>query len=357
MRRLGVCFGGISNERDISVITALQVIQACQQSWEVLPFWIDPQGRWWTGDALFNPSSYPLTDTHTLEPVHITCYRGVWRWTQGTWWTKECTPDVWLPCFHGAMGEDGTIQGWLTMLQQPFLGPSQSTALLTMDKWWTKQVLQAAGIPVVQGWCVDTTMHPALPFPATYCVKPRFLGSSIGVHIVETQEALHAALQTIFTLDTHAIIEPALAPLEEYTIAVCGAHVSGYDQLNTRGGPLTFEDKYSSDATWRQKLGGLPDGWASVDRTLNPPKEWSDDLQHLARAVYQAIGATGAPRIDFFRHAGQLYVCEVNAIPGSLAFYLWLGASPPITLLQLVEWLYEQQPRHQLQRAPPLKVL
>lgn len=227
--------------------------------------------------------------------------------------------DVVLPILHGRFGEDGTIQGFLELLDMPYAGAGLLMSAVGMDKNATKNVLRSAGVPVVPWVCVTRSglrRDPrlwdrrirALGLPVF--VKPARAGSSVGVSRVDAWEELDAALQTAFAEDDTVLVEEAMTGRE----LECGV-------LEGRGGAaprvsvagevvVSGRGFYDFDA----KYLGAP----GID--LVCPAHLHDgelaEMQRIAARSFEAIGGQGLCRVDFFYTGTDFYVNEVNTMPG-----------------------------------------
>lgn len=259
--------------------------------------------------------------------------------------------DVVFPILHGRFGEDGTIQGFLELLDLPYVGAGLLMSAIGMDKHTTKQVLRAAGVPVVP-WVTLTRGDlardrayaerriRALGLPVF--VKPARAGSSVGVSKVSSWEELDAALETAFAEDRAVLVEQAVTGRE----VECGV-------LQGRGGAqprvsvageivITGRDFYDFDA----KYLGAP----GID--LVCPAELASgelaEMQRIAARAFEAVGGEGLSRVDFFFTGTEFFVNEVNTMPGftpiSMFPTCWIasGLSYPDLITELVELALER---------------
>ncbi len=322
-----VFFGGRSCEHDISIITGLQALSACNG--KCAPVYIDNDGVWWTGEG-FDSVNAVKYKRFKGRPVHI-------RPGEPFLYSKNkklFRIDAALLCMHGMFGEDGTLQGLLKMCGIPFTGSDVLASAIGMNKLESKRVFKQAGLPVVpyiavtrQEYSHDVShalkaVKDDLKFPVI--VKPCNLGSSIGISVATTQTELFAAMRVAFEWDDTAIIEKALENFTEVNCAVIG------DSENTADGDrssyvvsdteqpvgwknfLTFADKYSGDVkATRHKIP------AEVGDEIN------DRIKDMAITAFDAVGCAGVARIDFMVQKADIYVNEINTIPGSLAHPLF----------------------------------
>lgn len=392
-KTIAVFFGGRSPEHDVSIISALQAMDAIDQNhYTVLPVYIAPDGVWFIGQGLRKRDTY-LPNKATREKLtEVTLDMCVKKSAQGRGalipkkqplfgTAKPVYFDVAIPAFHGLFGEDGNIQGMFEMANIPYTGMRTKASAILMDKGATKHLLQALDIPTLpyaiikrpeKGFLVDEAVlteifHP-LDFPCI--LKPAHLGSSIGVAKVTSIEEVKACLPSIFEYDDAAIAEPFVQNLIEYNIAICkknGALMTsaierpkGTDEL------LDFKQKYMSGGEDKSgnKLGGMKDagapvseGMLSLTREINPalPKEMEQNIRIWACKMFDGADGTGAPRIDFIgnRETGEIWMNEVNPCPGSFGYFLWEAAADPMIFTDLMTHLIEEAMAQNIARTLP----
>ena len=227
--------------------------------------------------------------------------------------------DVVFPILHGRFGEDGTIQGFLELLDLPYVGAGLLMSAIGMDKHTTKSVLKAAGVPVVpwgtltqQALSRDRDLWlrriRALGLPAF--VKPARAGSSVGVSKVSDWSQLDAALATAFAEDTTVLVEQAIVGRE----VECGV-LAGRDGEEPRvsvAGEIVIRGRefYDFDAKYLDAPG--------ID--LVCPADLRDgelaEMQRIAVRAFEAVGGEGLARVDFFFTGTEFFVNEVNTMPG-----------------------------------------
>jgi D-alanine-D-alanine ligase len=235
-------------------------------------------------------------------------------------------------CTHGGPGEDGSLQGALDLAAIPYAGPTVAGAALGMDKMAFGAAMAAVGVPGLPRVLLTTTTT-SVGFDGPYIVKPRFGGSSIGIDVVADLSVALARLGANTHLANGAVLEPYRPDLSDLQIAVRTwptRQLSAIERpLRTGGGAgeiLGYADKY---------VGG--EGMASAPREL--PAQMSAArraaVEALAHQVADATGIRGVTRIDFLANDDELYVNEINTIPGSLARYLFVD--PPIGFLAFLD--------------------
>ena len=354
--KVAVLFGGRSPEHDISVITAIQAMDALDsQKYEVVPIYITISGEWLTGEPLRKMENYlPSLDTQGIKSVRLDIVPQIKPrfLVEGSGIFKrpsEIEFDVALLAFHGLVGEDGRIQGLLETAGVPYTGMRVMASALLMDKGATKNMLVGAGVPVLpfreifrpdQGTHIPTATLKSLleGLEPPYCVKPSHLGSSIGVGKADDAEGVAALLPAIFAFDNIAVVEPFVQNMVEYNVAVCrlngAVSTSAIEQPKRAEELLDFKQKYLSGKGKGkgQKIPGQrSEGMLSLTRELNPklPDEIERNICALAETTFDRVYGTGVPRIDFISNekTGELWLNEVNPCPGSFGFFLWEASS------------------------------
>lgn len=208
-----------------------------------------------------------------------------------------------------------------------------------------------------------------LDFPLI--LKPSHLGSSIGVAKVDTLEELAACLPAIFEMDDTAIVEPFVSNLVEYNAAV--ANIDGVIKISAIERPkasdelLDFKQKYLSggDNKNGDKMGGgikspataISEGMLSLTRELNPKldNEMEENIRAWSVRLFEALDGTGAPRIDFIgdSKSGEIWMNEVNPIPGSYGYFLWEAAKDSLLFSDFLSGLIEEALRERRKKAMP----
>ena len=339
--RVGLVFGGRSGEHDVSIRSARAIAHALstgdnRQRHQVVLHYVTRGGRWLVGDgaaAALSGAIPPESDRH-LPRLPTTAHQ----------------VDVWFPVLHGPNGEDGTVQGLFTLLDQPFVGTGVLGAAVGMDKQAMKAAFATAGLPQAAYVCatanelarpdelVNTVEH-RLGYPCF--VKPANLGSSLGVSKAGDREGLLAGLQSAARLDDRLVVEAAV-PGRELECAVLG-----YGHLDAS---VVGEILY--DTEWYDYTSKYSPGRSSLVIPASIPQAIHDRIRRLAVRATQAVGAYGLSRVDFFyQEDGQnLYVNEINTMPGftSQSMYPLLWQASGVSVEELVHRLIElAQERHQ----------
>lgn len=353
---VGVVFGGRSVEHDVSVVTGHQIMRAFDSArYEVVPIYIDRDGRWFTGDRLLDLKSFSneVVSLAGVQPAIISPsvqHHGLILNPLPSGFLARSQIkrlDVVFPAIHGSHGEDGTLQGLLEMADIPYVGCGVLASAIANDKLMTKTVLRQHDIAVVDAvaftrgeWLDDPDavidrITAALPYPLF--VKPVTLGSSIGIGRVSDETLLRASIEVAANLDRHIMVEAAVTNCVEINCAVLGGdgqvRASVLEQPVSWEQFLTYEEKYLR--------GG--EGMKSAERLIPAPisPELTERIQQTAIRAFRALDGRGIARIDFLvqPESGSVFLNELNTMPGSLAFYLWQATDiePTALVHQLVE--------------------
>lgn len=338
---VGVIFGGRSVEHDVSIITGLQVVQALDRSkYDVEPIYVSKSGQWYIGEALLDMRSYKEYDIEMVgaRRAAIPPDRGVQGLitpiTSGLLQrTRNLHLDVVFPAIHGTHGEDGSLQGLLELADIPYVGCGVSASALGMNKALAKQALRHHGVPVLdfttatsaewrsnRGMILERIAAAGLRYPLF--AKPSNLGSSVGISQVPSPEKLDEALEVVFAYDDLALIESAAQEVIEVNCAVIRSLTESWtstcEQPVSWQEFLTYEDKYM-----RRPNQGMKGAERRIPAPI--PEALTRKVEETVKAAFAAIGGYGLARVDSFVNpqTGEVWVNELNTVPGSLSFYLW----------------------------------
>ncbi|MBB3113221.1 D-alanine-D-alanine ligase [Paenibacillus phyllosphaerae] len=344
--RVGVLFGGMSVEHEVSIISGLQALHALDTNkYEPIPIYITKDGKWYTGPSLTSVDAFKNIPDLLKNSHHVILHtesKGVHQLInpKPTLFGKGnkkviAEIDVAFPVTHGTLGEDGALQGHLELNQIPYVGCNVLASAVGMDKIVMKTVIRGAGIPSVnyvwfysRSWDVEqeaciNRVEAELTYPVI--VKPANLGSSVGIKKAANREELIDAVTDALMYSNKVLIEQMVQNLTEVNCSVIGDHeeveTSICEEVLKSDEILSYQDKYMS-----QSKGGSK-GMTSTNRKV--PAEISDEMtqqvKELAKRTFLELGCNGVSRIDFLidKDNGSVYVNEINTIPGSLAFYLW----------------------------------
>lgn len=348
---IGVFFGGRSTEHEISVISASQAMAAIDRDvYDVTPVYITKEGRWFTGEALTEVSNY-RDPKKLLQQCSEVCMRPAYgdsnlylarRKMFGT--DVAAHIDVAIPVLHGANGEDGTIQGLFDLIGLPFAGCDVLASANGMDKITMKMILQACEVPVVDYvWFTDKEwfdnrqevvdrIESKIGYPVI--VKPSNLGSSVGIGRAADRERLVQCVTDATSYSSRIIVEHMVDNLKEINCSVLGDcdeyQTSVCEEPIKSGEILSYEDKYMGGSKGSKGM------QASAKRIpADLPEATSDRIRFLAGETFRVLSCHGVSRVDVIMDEdnGQIYVNEINTIPGSLSFYLWEASGIPFAEL------------------------
>ncbi|MBP5981031.1 MAG: D-alanine--D-alanine ligase [Halomonas sp.] len=266
--RVVVVYGGFSAEREVSLKSGAAVLEALKRQ-------------------KVNAEGYDLRDN-------------------GLAGLEAMAPSAVFIALHGRGGEDGTLQGALELLNIPYTGSGVLASALGMDKQRTKQVWQAVGLPTPESIMLEADADWAgvvatLGLPMM--VKPVHEGSTLGISIVKSQEALEAAYREAAQFDARVMAERFVVG-DEYTVALLADQVLPAIRVEVPGGFYDYDAKYVANTTQYH----LPCGLTADDEA---------QLATLCQQAFAAIGCEGWGRVDVMRDAsGQFWLLEVNTVPG-----------------------------------------
>ena len=341
--KVGVFFGGRSVEHEISVISALQAINAFDpEKYEVIPVYISKQGKWYTGPDLLEISNYK--DLKGLEAkteeVYMKPEYGDFKLYSSKpsknifSKKKEVIADLHIafPILHGSHGEDGMFQGLLESIGIPFVGCDTLSSANGMDKITMKMILSESGIPVVEyvwftdrEWLsnreeIDKKIENNLAYPVI--VKPANLGSSVGISKATDRKSLDRAIENAIRFSSRIIVEHMVQDMMEINCSVLGdadhRETSVCEEPIKHNDFLTYDEKYG---------GGTKSGMQASEKKIpaDLPENISGKIRKLASETFRVLACNGVSRIDFMidKETDEIYVNEINTIPGSLSYYLW----------------------------------
>lgn len=357
--RVAVIFGGRSVEHEISILSAQQVMRALDTSkYDMVPLYIAKSGLMYSDHRLCDLKTFKDLEQleNELDPVQLIRNGNQYeiRFIRRTWKHKAIPVDLAFPVIHGTNGEDGTLQGYLELLGIPYCGCRVLGAAIGQDKTIMKQILDRQNIPTPP-WFYVTAYEPLddeilkqceeLGYPLI--LKPACLGSSVGIQIVREEKHILSALRQVFQYDEKAVVEKLVEPMREVNCSVLGdlskAEASEIEEVIKSSDILSYQDKYEGDSKSK--------GMASAARKMPAEltKEMYEEVKELALKTFHALHASGVCRIDFLIDDAkeQVYVNEINTIPGSLSFYLWeaAGVGFPELLDKIIQLAFDHMRR------------
>ncbi len=327
--RVAVLFGGRSSEHAVSCVTAAGVLGAIDQTkYEVIPIGIAKTGQWVlasgdTHDWSLSASSLPevASSARTVALTEIGGEHQLIVASPNEIPQELGAVDVVFPLLHGPFGEDGTVQGFLELSDTRYVGAGVLASAVGMDKHFMKVVFESAGLRVGpyiavtdRQWRNDPeTVRKRvdqLGFPVF--VKPARAGSSMGISKVDSLEGLDAAIEAAREHDPKLVIEAGIVGREIECAVLEGRgtdapRTSMPGEISVAGGGHEFYDfnaKYVDDA-------------AALSCPADLPDEATARVRELAAVAFDAVGAEGLSRVDFFyTPEGELIINEINTMPG-----------------------------------------
>lgn len=350
MLKLGVIFGGMSTEHDVSIASGTSVIQNLNKSkYEIYPIYIGQDGEWYEYTKKVEEIKRLAVGE---KPTEITPISNVIEYLKQI--------DVAFPVLHGLYGEDGTIQGMLELLKIPYVGCKVLGSSLCMDKVYAKIIFEKSGIPqakflyikAIQNKGNITFKHiseqfeeqtvsisqivkiigETIHFPVF--VKPSNSGSSVGIHKVKNEKELENALLDASNYDNKILLEEEIVGRE----VECA--VLGNEEIKATcvGEVLSAEDFYTFEAKYQN----------TASRTVIPAEiseEKQKEIQTLAIKAFKAVDGKGLSRVDFFIRKSDNQVCinEINTMPGftQISMYPKLWEASGLNYTELLDELIQ----------------
>lgn len=356
-KRVALIFGGQSSEHGISCLTASSVLKAIdKERFDVVGVGISPSGQW-SQVPLETITHYRIIDgvaPSVADPEHEAV------WMVGPDGCEVATRDgerlvdihgvdVAFALLHGPYGEDGTIQGLFEMMGIRYVGSGVTSSAIGMDKHFMKVAFEAAGLPVYPYVAAsalrlqqdrDAVLAEINQLTYPLFVKPARGGSSIGISRVTDPSQLDAAIAEAQKYDPKIVVEQGFVGARELECAVlgnpdsplgCDASGIGEIRVQAADGFYDYEAKY------------FDENGAALDAPADIPEELAARLRDLARRSFAAVDAEGLVRADFFVTGEEIYINEVNTMPGftriSMFPTLWqeAGLSYPDLVGRLID--------------------
>ena len=344
--KIGIIFGGMSTEHDVSVVSATSIIKNLNhEKYEILPIYISEEGKWYqyakkieeieilqVGEKISN-----------IEPIE-----NVFEYLQKL--------DIAFPVLHGLYGEDGTIQGLLELLKIKYVGCRVLGSSICMDKVYTKIIFDKAKINQAKYIYIKAQnnnyiyvdsefneqklsleeiskkVKEKLSYPVF--VKPSNSGSSVGIKKANNEEELKQALLYAEKFDTKILIEEEIIGKE----VECA--VLGNEKIKTSvvGEILPAEEFYTFDAKYKNAE-------SKVVIPAQIPTEKQEEIKKLALKAFKAVDGKGLSRVDFFikKDTNEVYINEINTLPGftQISMYPKLWENSGIKYAELLDKLIE----------------
>lgn len=347
MKTLGVIFGGVSPEHDVSITSGLSVIKNLdKEKYNIKQIYIDTDGTWYEHKKFIEPGNVG----ETREKLKGNCQK-IENVTQTL---NEL--NIIFPVLHGKNGEDGTMQGLFELMGKKYVGCGVLASSIGMDKAYTKIIFEKANIPQAKYVYIreyngkyiyidkqfNETIHSSteivqkiaekLKFPMF--VKPSNSGSSVGINKAKNTQELEEYIKIAATYDKKIVIEEGIVG-RELECAVLGnedVKASGIGEI------LPADDFYSFDAKYKNAE-------TKTVTNANIPEEVKERMKKLAIKGFKAIDGKGLSRVDFFWNEENniIYINEINTLPGftQISMYAKLWEEAGINYSDLLEELID----------------
>ena len=330
-----VVFGGPSPEHEISILTGLQAERVLSDGGHaVLPIYQAANGAWFQVPAHSEAKDFLTGAPSGSKELEIVLSSSPGIYAKKGMGKKPLDIDAALLCFHGGLGEGGGAAALFSFLEIPATGSSVFAGAVGMDKLAFGGLMTQSGISTLPREAVLTNQEPS--FPGPYIVKPRFGGSSIGIEIVEDVQTARTLLNSSAHLKAGAVLEPYRPELVDLNISF-----RTYPQLELTDleRPLRAEGEKTGLYSYQEKyLAGGGAGLTHAPREFpaNAPKPIHQKAGELATAVAEVTRLTGIVRVDLLwdEKTEDVFVNEVNTIPGALSLYLWAPKQPALRVLE-----------------------
>ena len=343
MRKIGVVFGGMSNENEVSIVSAMSIIENLDRNkYDIYPIYIGKNGEWYEykGETKNIKFGEELKDKYIIKNV-IEYLKSM---------------DVLFPVLHGLYGEDGTVQGLFELIKKHYVGCKVLASSVGMDKIYAKIIFEKAGLKqakyeyirkfnndyiyvdknfnedLLKLDKISDRIENNLKFPMF--VKPSNSGSSVGIRKVKNKEELQKAIVYASGYDNKVVIEEGIVG-KEVECAVLGNEEVKVSEV---GEIKPAEDFYSYDAKYKN----------TMSRTVIPadiPVEISNAVKQQAIKAFKAIDGKGLSRVDFFieNETNEIYINEINTMPGftKISMYPKLFEASGISYKELLDKLIE----------------
>ena len=341
---VAVVFGGKSGEHEVSLMSATNVIKAMdKEKYNIFMIGITKQGKWmayngeadWIADGSWEKEAAGMDRDATINLLFSDLFNG----------KSDNRIDAVFPVLHGPNGEDGTIQGLFEMLDVPYVGCGVLASALGMDKAFSKQLFQIAGLPVGSYEVImkkdilenESSVIERIEAKFNYpvFVKPANMGSSVGISKAHDRMELLEGLREASKYDRKILVEEYIN-CRELECSVLGNNepiVSGVGEIIPSHEFYDYEAKYFDDG---KSVLIIP---AKLD------EKKAEELYSIARKAYIALDCSGMARVDFFMEKGtdKIYINEINTIPGftKISMYPKLWEAAGIGYSELIDRLIE----------------
>lgn len=340
--KLAVLFGGSSNEHEVSVVSACSVIKNLDhQKYEIIPIYLDKNNQFWLW----------VKDINTIGPMEIGTLPEELELIENPFKFLKNMDSVFL-MIHGKNGEDGTLASIFDFLGIPYVGNKPMPSMITMDKIYTKDILELNHVKtakyiaftkymdfyIIEGKRysfkqVLDYLEEKMFFPLF--IKPANSGSSVGINKAKNKQELERAIQIALDVDTRILVEQEVKGRE---LECAILEWNGEILASTVGEVLAGDEFYSYDAKYKNQ----------ESKTVIPALlsfDISSQIKEIAIQAFQILNLRGYSRVDFFLdETGNIILNEINTIPGftEISMYPKLWEASGISYTKLLDILVEE---------------
>lgn len=313
-----IIYGGQSAEHNVSLLTAKSIINSINKNkYNVYPIFISNKGEWAKGDII----------TKNIEKSEELIFNNFNNEISSLLYINNQKADIVFPVIHGTNGEDGTLQGFLEILNIAYVGNNVLSSATGMDKAIMKKLFSVANLPqlpyldfLIYDWkqnknYVINNIEKTLNYPIF--VKPANLGSSVGISRCTNKEELIKGIEEAFTFDRKIVVEQGIEDAKEIEVAVLGNNII----KTTDPGEIINISNLSAFYDYETKY---TDGKSKMEIPANINKELYTIFKNMAKTAFKAIDACGLIRADFFLSKNEeIFINEVNTMPGFTPFSMF----------------------------------
>lgn len=341
--KLGVIFGGMSTENEVSVVSATSILNNLdKEKYDIYPIYIGKDGIWYEYEEMDKKREFGQDVKLNKKITDVMQY------------LKNL--DVLFPVLHGLYGEDGTIQGLFELLKIPYVGCRVLASSVGMDKVYTKIIFERAGLNQAKYVYVrkykgkyiyvDTQFNEKImnieqvagiieeKIKYPMFIKPSNSGSSVGINKARNKEELKKNIEYASQFDNKILIEQGIIG-QEVECAVLGNEeilVSCVGEIKAADEFYSYDAKYKNEAS-------------KTEIPANLPQKISEEIRKQAIKAFKAIDGKGLARVDFFveKDTKKIYINEINTLPGftNISMYPKLFEASGITYKELLTKLIE----------------
>ena len=310
-KNIAVIIGGPSSEHDISILTGLQSARILSKDNKISILYWSKDNNWYLLEPNLESKDFIDDEKILKKPIELRVNGDSGFYLK----KKKLDFDVFLNSCHGGPGEDGTLQSLLEILRVKYTGPKVVSAQICMDKYVFYTTMKEKGLPVLHKELLNS--KEKVTFQGPYILKPRFGGSSIGVEVVNDYESVLKIIESSDLYAQGAVIEKYLENSEDILIGVKNYpsfNVSEIEKPIKNDTLFSYSEKYLEN-------GGLEGSKRELPANIDEDKK--NKIISYVEKINSIIPTRGIFRYDFLLNNEDIYINEINAIPGSHALYLW----------------------------------